>query len=421
MYCMHCGSEISENATFCSNCGQSIRAVDATPVGSVADVAKNAVSNVADKLNEMAGGSGHVELKFGDFFKEAIKKHSSEESEELFICGTPSTTPSLKDVSTTWPRPWLWSRVLISLTVVFIGLIIMWKSFNNANAIPGAIVIGSFMVPIATMVLFFETNAPRNISFVRTLKVFFVGGVLSLIATLAFGNVVQGAGTGDLWPAMLTGLIEEAGKIAAIVFFMSRTKGRNYILNGLLIGAAVGAGFAAFESSGYAFRFLVYSILDQLGNLDIQTLVSVLTNPLGYGDRVAMLGYSTTMDIIVSRGILAIGGHVAWAAVEGAVLASCEDESGFKLGQLANPVFVGFAVGMIALHGIWDTSISYLDTYLFMSITPKFTLLTIAVWIVLAVMLNRGLAQVNELANAEEGQFGENHDEAIVTTTNGND
>ncbi|MDQ0871631.1 RsiW-degrading membrane proteinase PrsW (M82 family) [Paenibacillus sp. V4I3] len=42
------------------------------------------------------------------------------------------------------------------------------------------------------------------------------------------------------------GLIEEAAKVLAILFCL-RNRKYHFILNGLLVGAAVGSGFAAFE------------------------------------------------------------------------------------------------------------------------------------------------------------------------------
>src|SRR5699024_11317925 len=52
--------------------------------------------------------------------------------------------------------------------------------------------------------------------------------------------------------AIIVGVIEEIGKLAIIIYFIRKLNPK-YILNGLLIGAAIGAGFAAFESAGYAF------------------------------------------------------------------------------------------------------------------------------------------------------------------------
>ena len=51
---------------------------------------------------------------------------------------------------------------------------------------------------------------------------------------------------------MLKGVLEETGKALALLVVVGSLRYR-WQLNGLLFGAAVGAGFAGFESAGYAF------------------------------------------------------------------------------------------------------------------------------------------------------------------------
>ncbi|MFK9090737.1 PrsW family glutamic-type intramembrane protease [Bacillus salipaludis] len=55
---------------------------------------------------------------------------------------------------------------------------------------------------------------------------------------------------------IMIGIAEELAKAVTVIYFVRRLKYK-YILNGLLLGAAVGAGFAAFETAGYALRGLL--------------------------------------------------------------------------------------------------------------------------------------------------------------------
>ena len=64
-------------------------------------------------------------------------------------------------------------------------------------------------------------------------------------------DVIPGSGVGSLVPALLTGATEETGKALALLIVLGSPRYR-WQLNGLLFGAAVGAGFAGFESAGYA-------------------------------------------------------------------------------------------------------------------------------------------------------------------------
>lgn len=115
---------------------------------------------------------------------------------------------------------------------------------------------GALLVPLTVMVFFWEMNVPRNISILDVISVFFVGGVFSLVVTLFLFEFFPSAGAGPLWGSTLVGLVEELGKVLVVAYYVKKNNTR-YKLNGLLLGSCVGAGFAVFETAGYAFRFLI--------------------------------------------------------------------------------------------------------------------------------------------------------------------
>lgn len=371
MFCVNCGNQMPDGSVFCDQCGISFNGM-AVQGMQYQDQAQslNVVDTVTSKINKMAGGHGAVKLRFRDFFDAVFTRHTHEEAEDIFICGTAKTTPPIGEVSADWPHPWLYSRVFLVLLLSTLGCFFIFDLFENEKAIPGLIFVGCMVVPISVLVFFFETNAPRDISIVEVVKIFFVGGVASILLVHPLLVIFPGSGVGDFVPAMLTGFIEELAKLLITAFFLSRMPQRNYILGGLLIGGAVGAGFAVFESAGYAF------------------------------DRLLETYYLSDMtDNIIVRGILAIGGHVAWAAVEGAAMALCEKNGKFEINVLTDPRFLFFTGAMILLHGVWDTTVPYLEyvNWGFLG-TPKHVLLIIIVWVFICVLLNRGLEQVNDLA-----------------------
>ena len=51
-----------------------------------------AAQNIADQVNRLAGGTNRVELRFRDFFDAVPRHHARGEAEDLFMCGTRSTT-----------------------------------------------------------------------------------------------------------------------------------------------------------------------------------------------------------------------------------------------------------------------------------------------------------------------------------------
>ena len=82
------------------------------------------------------------------------------------------TTPKESEMVADWPKPWLFSRVFLLFSIVFIGLLIVIMEFGNMNGIPGAMFVGALAVPFSLVVFFWETNVPRNISIFDVVSTF---------------------------------------------------------------------------------------------------------------------------------------------------------------------------------------------------------------------------------------------------------
>ena len=157
----------------------------------------------------------------------------------------------------------------------------------------------------------------------------------------------------------MVGLIEEAAKAVIVSLFLFKSKNSDYILNGLLIGAAVGAGFAAFETAGYILRYGLSS------------------------------GDAAMLQIIKLRGFLAPGGHVAWAAIEGAALMYVKGFEKLDKKHLNDKRFLLVCLISAVEHGIWDMPIQV--PYYLVQIA-----LTIAAWLVIIYFINLGLKQIDD-------------------------
>src|SRR5699024_278755 len=153
------------------------------------DHVKNSFNHATGKINVPVGEEGEVRLDIKDIFSNIFKKHSKEEAELIFISGTSFTTPKESDIPVTWPKPWLFSRVFLTLALTFFLLFIANDIFQNFFALPGLIVIGSFAVPFSLLIFFWEMNAPQNISLYEIAVMFFVGGAASFPATLILHSI----------------------------------------------------------------------------------------------------------------------------------------------------------------------------------------------------------------------------------------
>ena len=365
--CSKCGHELTPGARFCPGCGAE-QAFDQNPGpnpnpgGTGESYFKKGIDTFVTTINSMAGETGKVDIHVKELFSEVFKKHTQEEKDELFVCGTGKTTPKESEMVSEWPRPWLYSRVFLMFAVVFAGLYFMVMELGNSNAIPGAMFVGALLVPLTVMIFLWEVNVPRNISFVDVISVFFVGGVFSLVVTLILFEIFP-AGELNYTGAIIVGIVEEVGKAIPVAYYI-RKRNTRYKLNGLLLGSCVGAGFAVFETAGYAFRFL-----------------------LNYGSLNVM------MDVLFQRGILAIGGHVVWAAISGVGLVVAKGDEPLQAKHLYSGAFLKFLVLVAALHAVWDMPIEFGSEYNLV----QWVLTAIALATVL-VLLGSGLRQVSTIA-----------------------
>lgn len=389
-YCGNCGKELAPGSAFCGNCGMPVHGAPGTNgthsggMGSGTSAsAQNRTaagqsgtnSGFVGGINDYIGNTNAVNLNWKDLFSNVFKRHSREEAEDIFICGTTRTTPPLNEVSETWPKPWLYSRVFLCFVVTYVLLHICSILFNNANAYPGLIIVGAFTVPFTTMVLFLEVNAFRNISVYDVMKFFLVGGCASLVVTLFLFNLeMVDADVSSTWGAMMVGVIEELGKLIIVYVLMKQLFSCNYILCALLVGACVGAGFAAFESAGYAMRPMLE--------------ISNIAGAYGMG-----IPTDEMMDIVTNsiylRGLLAPGGHVAWAAISGAALVIAKGAGPLTSDVFSNSRFWKIFLIPIVLHGLWDAPI--FEGFL------KLITLIVVVWIVVLILINMGLDEVKKL------------------------
>lgn len=388
-FCNYCGHPNLDGSLFCGSCGKPLSAdmghnTNTSSTHQRTTTSKDKSSWV-DSLNEYVGNDRPVDLNWKVLFSDVFKSHTTEEAEAIFICGTKTTTPAPSEVSKDWPHPWLYSRVLLMFLIAFGLLWVCVSGFSNSNAMPGMIVVGSFAVPLSTMILFLEVNAWRNVSMYHVIQTFLVGGCASLVATLFLFSIYSVEEL-SFFGAFMVGLIEELGKAIIVYVFLKRL-GKISILTGMLIGASVGAGFAAFESAGYALQplmqFLQYSGFAAAHGqmLDEQQMLDAIHQS------------------IFLRGFLAPGGHVAWAAISGAAIVIAAKVKGvFDTGVFTEKKFLRLFAIPVVLHGLWDSPLAGWLNNIFPF--AGYIALIILVWMVVLILINMGLAEVSR-----EGSF----------------
>ena len=356
--CPHCG--FKNEVSICPECGKKVKSSDINCPDCGYPLQKKTATNiVSENLDKITGAKSESYVSFKDLFKNTFKKHTDEELDEVFVCGSKETTPSVLDINPKNASAWVYFKIFIFFLIAYIPCRIGFINYGNDNFLPGLVMLGAFAMPVVVLIFFFEINLFRNIPFYKVIKYFILGGALSLIVAILFFSLEFNTDIRTYSGALMVGVIEETAKAAIVALFIFKSKNCNYILNGLLIGAAVGAGFAAFETAGYILR-------NGINN-----------------------GLQTMLYVIKIRGFLAPGGHVAWAAIEGAALMFVKGFEKIDKKHLNDKRFLLICLIPVVLHGIWDMPINipYAGTQIVVSIIA---------WLVIIYFINLGLQQIDQ-------------------------
>lgn len=292
-----------------------------------------------------------------DLFSDVFKRRTDVEIEDYFVVGTQHTTPELSTVATDWPKPWAFARIFLMSVAAYALLVYGFREFGNPYFLPGIMVIGSLAFPLTILIFFFEMNVPRNVSLLFILKWVVFGGVLSLLAALFGGRV---SNLSSWLGSMSAGIVEESAKLAALLLVVRNPRYR-WTLNGLLIGAAVGAGFSVFETMGYV---LVKGLMES--------------------------GLAGMFAIITERGWLnLLGDHSLWTGLVGAALWRVRGNQPFRIEMLSDPRFLRVFGLAIALHMVNNMPVE-------VPLFGKYILIGFVAWAGILSFIQHGLREVRE-------------------------
>lgn len=326
-------------------------------------------SNSFNRLSSLTG----VDALDSDFslrtiFAKVGEKRSDEDIESAFTVGTRQTTPAVGTIASHWPQPWLFLRFGGSALALFAGLFLAVVQFQNELLIPGLLFVGSFAVPFASLIFFWEMNAPQNVSLYQTIKLLFSGGLVSVLISLFFFSNTAFLGT--FLGASSAGIVEESGKLLAVLLLMRAKSQYHWILNGLLFGAAVGTGFAAFESAGYAFVVLSQG------------------------------GFGPAVSTIFLRGVLSPFSHVVWTAITAAAVWRVKGQRPFEWDMLKDPGFVRTFVAVMLLHMLWNAPFEVPILPYLWFLPTKQIILGIIAWTMALGIIQSGLKQIKKAQQA---------------------
>lgn len=357
MACPSCGAGNAPQANFCARCGQSLDHLPAMPGERGSGALLGAATS---KVASMAGLKAASRFSFSDLLSETFTRRSPQEIESYMSVGTLSTTPPLAQISAEWPRPWLFARLFLSAMLMALLLYGAIAFLGGGVAVPGLLIVGCFVMPLSVVLLFYELNTPRNVTLIYVTGLILMGGILSIFVSMVMFRLFPVLGS--LVGASSAGMIEELGKLLTVVYATRRLSAvrYRYILNGLLFGAAVGAGFAAFESAGYAMDVLL-----------------------------ASKSLNTAVLSIAMRGWMSPFAHVLWTALTAGALWRVKGARSYSGAMLGDWRFVRVFLISMTCHAIWNADIVPVGPFML-----KYWVLGAVGWMVALSLVQEGLEQV---------------------------
>src|SRR5262249_9744060 len=157
--------------------------------------------------------------------------------------------------------------------------------------------------------------------------------------------------------AASAGIVEETSKFLAVAWYARQDKYK-YILNGLLFGAAVGAGFEIFENAGY-------------------TVETAHRTMAGDASEARLINGCPTRALC----------HIIWTAISAGALWRARGDQKLSLSHFLDPSFLRAFLVPVGLHMIWNSPIPN-------PMKLKYAVIAVAGWFVVLGLVQQGLKQV---------------------------
>ena len=190
------------------------------------------------------------------------------------------------------------------------------------------------------------------------------------------------------WHASFAAFREEPAKLIAVIliFFYYQKTRKIYGLSGLVIGAAIGAGFGAFESMTYALN-ISSDILNQ--------------------------GVGALIQNQIQRGLFSLGGHILFCVPYAAELALNTKKEKIKAESFLNKSFMGAFGFSILCHFLWNgyffenfQYILYYDYGVLLPVSMLYihcSIVVILLWIQALRVVRKCLKQAVEIGQYQPG------------------
>lgn len=329
---------------------------------------------------------GH--MSFGDIFSDVTRRHTAEETSSVFISGTSLTTPKEDEMLSGWIKPFLFARFFVMAAAMLLLVFILGSVLDYSGAYYLLMVGIPFIVPLTILLLVWEMNVPRNISLYEVIQIVAIGGILSIIAA------VIGFRFDTTETAVWAGLVEEPAKLL-VIYLLLRRKNYTYALNGILLGVAVGTGFAIMESLIYTWSNFYNGVI--LG-------VNLVLADKASESIIWSMGVYQGLGTALVRAITAISGHGIYAGLYGGALVKVKGTEEVQVTHLLKFDFLKYFAISILLHALHNLGPDLGLPTLFDGMLPsEYLIIAVIALCLLLPCLRDGVNQIVTIASRKNG------------------
>jgi RsiW-degrading membrane proteinase PrsW (M82 family) len=230
---------------------------------------------------------------------------------------------------------------------------------------PTVVMVGNFMVPVAFVVFLYERRYLSRLTSQTVSLAFLYGGLVGVIAaSILWALFIKNL---DLVSTLKIGFIEELAKILGVMVIVRHKRHDSEMdglmeMDGLILGAAVGMGFAALESTGYAFAAFLESDGSISSAVEI-TLFRGLVSPMMHGTWTAILAsvlFRESRDGRFHINLRVIGAYLFVSILH----------SMWNAANMVLELGVLIALGMIGITGLFVLRLCWLDAVRLQNVMP---------------------------------------------------
>ncbi len=329
-----------------------VRSVNPRASGARNSPQRNDRGSIFSFIDSLTGLPRTKNLAWSKIFLAIFRVHSDDDAAQAF-------SPQSDSIGT----PWVFSRILI--WGLLAGALFYWAlfEFENTKLIPGLLFFSCVTIPFATVTFLIELCGSSRVSGYHVAKALTVGGVISIVMSLFLGELPIIADFA--FTPTIAGPVEETAKLLAVIVISRAWTNANRVRDGIVLGAAVGAGFAVLETAGYIFDFFLSPILYETEQFDVSTLTS------------------TT----VLRAVLSPFAHVIWTAITAGCLWHVAQGRKLSFDCVSDSRFLRIFGLVVCLHMLWNSSFGIPMLEGLAGYFGKFLLIGFVGWYVLLQLL----------------------------------